>query len=146
MQGVQEVIHSFKINVSPQNLFSRCMICNGDEFLVASKFQMIRLKYQNVQLPKCFNQFIRQEEEFSQIQIPDTKAIKVWKPFNYENVTSKGAKIEADIPDGTLRSYQTFYICNCCAKTYWDGAHLRNNCGGKFDFILDLFPEANNDN
>lgn len=149
MHALQEVIHAFKINVQLQNLFSRCMICNGDDFLVASKLQMIRLKYQNVQIPKSLSQFVRQEEEYSKIIIPDTKIIRHWKPFNNEKVTKSGAKIEIDIPEGTLRSYQTFYICNGCAKLYWDGAHssnFRNKNGGKFDFIFDLFPEANDDN
>lgn len=143
IQGLDEVIRQFKINVQPQNLFSRCMACNGDTFLVASKIQMIRLKYNGVQIPKTFMQFTRQEQEFSKIVIPDSKFIKSWRHYDDEKTTDNGTKIDGcEVHDTTLRSYQTFFICSDCAKIYWDGAHFRNNYGGKFEGIFHLFPEA----
>lgn len=144
LQGLDEVIRQFKINVQPQNLFSRCMVCNGDNFLVASKLQMIRLKYNGVQIPKQLMQFVRQEAEFSTIQIPDSKFIRSWRPLgDHEKTTENGCIIDSsEIHNTTLGCYQTFYVCNGCAKIYWDGAHFRNNCGGKFEGIFNLFPEA----
>lgn len=143
-QALDEVIREFKINVQPQTLFSRCMDCNCDTFLVASKIQMIRLKYYGVQIPNSLMQFTRREQEFSKIAIPDSKFIRSWRHYDNELATDNGSTIQGgEIHDTTLSSYQTFFICNDCAKIYWDGAHFRNGIGGgKFEGIFNLFPGA----
>lgn len=132
----------FKINVKRCNVFSRCMICNCDEFLVASKVHMIKLKYDKVSVPDELVSFMKEHEMFSQIDFPEHKRLWKWQRYDGRKRTNYGAKIEATMADGTLRVFQTFYICEKCAKIYWDGGHYHNNCGGKLDFIFNLFPEA----
>lgn len=120
------------------------MVCNCDEFLVASKHQMIRLKYDNCLVPQELGGFLGEFEKYSLIEFPENKRLWSWRQYSGEKKTKYGTKIEATMADGTLRVFQTFYICERCAKVYWDGGHYHNNCGGKLDFVFDLFPEADN--
>jgi Mut7-C RNAse domain len=120
------------------------MVCNCDEFLVATKVQMIKLKYDNDPVPDDLLPFLKEPEKYSKIEFPENKMIEKWQKYAGEKTTRYGTKLEATMADGTLRVFQTFYICERCAKVYWDGGHYHNNCGGKLDFIFDLFPEADN--
>lgn len=120
------------------------MVCNYEEFLVASKLQMIKLKYRR-DVPGELVEFMKNPEKFSEIGFPENKKLSQWKRFNgSEKKTIHGKPIEATMADGTLKVFQTFYICNSCAKVYWDGGHYHNNQGGKLDGMFDLYPEAEN--
>jgi Mut7-C RNAse domain len=121
------------------------MMCSCDEFLVASKLQMIKLKYHNASIPEELVGFFQQPEKYSRIEFGPDKRLWKWQNFSGAKKTNYGANIEATPSDGTLKVFQTFYICERCAKVYWDGGHYHNNCGGKLDFIFDLFPEADDD-
>lgn len=146
LEGLEEIVKHFKINIKRHNVFSRCMVCNCDEFLVASKIQIIQLKFENSPVPNELFGFIKKPKKYSKIEFPENKKLFKWQKFAGEKTTKYGAKIEPNIPDGTLRFFQTFYICEKCAKIYWDGGHYHNSCGGKLDFILNLFPEAESAN
>lgn len=118
------------------------MVCNCDEFLVASKLQMIQLKCENSSVPNELFCFVKEPEKYSKIEFPKNKRLVKWQKYAGEKMTKYGAKVEPTMADGTLRVFQTFYICEKCAKIYWDGGHYHNSCGGKLDFIFNLFPEA----
>lgn len=116
------------------------MICNCDEFLIASKLDLIRHKYNNQPKPNDLMMFFGDMEEYSRIYFPEHKAFFSWRRYNMENVTKYGAKISVEsIPDQTLKAFQTFYICESCSKIYYDGGHYQNSCGGKFDHLFDLY-------
>ena len=120
------------------------MVCNCDGFLIASKIQMIKLKYGKNPVPDELLGFLKEPEKYSSIDVPEHKELWKWQRYDGRKLTHFGAKIEATMADGTLKFFQTFYICEKCAKVYWDGGHYSNNCGGKLDFIFNLFPEADN--
>lgn len=122
------------------------MICNCDEFLVASKLQMIKLKYEGKSIPEELVGFFQQPEKYSQIEFAVDKKLWSWQNYTGAKKTKYGANIEATPNDGSLKVFQTFYICERCAKVYWDGGHYHNNCGGKLDFVFNLFPEADDNN
>ncbi|CRL04117.1 CLUMA_CG017229, isoform A [Clunio marinus] len=143
LEGLQEVVKHFKINVKRFNVFSRCMNCNCDEFLVASKLQMIKLKFDVVSdIPDELQKFFKDPEQFDRIEFPEFKRLSKWTRYAGQTMTKNKTNIKAMMADGTLRVFQTFYICELCTKIYWDGGHYHNNCGGKLDFIFNLFPEA----
>lgn len=146
LDGLEEVVHHFKINVKRHNVFSRCMVCNCDEFLVASKIQMIQLKYECTSVPNELFSFVKEPEKFSKIEFPENKRLVKWQKYSGEKITKYGARIDSTIADGNLRVFQTFYICEKCAKIYWDGGHYTNNCGRKLELIFNLFPEAESAN
>lgn len=145
LEGLKEVLTHFKINVKRCNVFSRCMVCNCDEFLIASKVQMIKLKYDK-NVPDDLMAFLKEHEKYSGIVLNENKHFWNWQPFKGAKRTSYGGRIESLPPDGTLKAFQTFYICEKCAKVYWDGGHYHQNCGGRLDHIFNLFPEADNKN
>lgn len=118
------------------------MVCNCDEFLVASKVQMIKSKYGKSALPDELTGFLKEPQKYSVIGFPEHKRLEKWKKYNGEKKTKYGAKLDVSMGDGTLKAFQTFYICEKCAKIFWDGGHYNNSCGGKLDFIFNLYPEA----
>lgn len=142
--GLEEVVKHFKINVQRKHVFSRCMVCNCDEFLIASKMDMMRLKYpEDDEIPDELKGFVMEAEKYLHVEIPENKSL--WSASRYmgQEVTKYDAIIEATkIGYGTLEHFQTFYICQKCAKIYWDGGHYSNTCGGRLDHIFNLFPDA----
>lgn len=142
MEGLEEIVNHFKINIKRHNVFSRCMVCNCDEFLVASKVQMIKSKYANSPVPEELAGFLAESERYSVIGFPENKRLEKWTKFKGEKKTKCGAKLDVNLADGTLKAFQTFYICEKCAKVYWDGGHYQSSCGGKLKFVFNLYPEA----
>jgi Mut7-C RNAse domain len=103
---------------------------------------MIKAKFENSPVPDELTGFLKEPKKYSVIGFPEGKRLEKWKKFNGEKKTKYGAKLDVNMADTTLRVFQTFYICEKCAKIYWDGGHYLNNCGGKLDFIFNLYPEA----
>lgn len=139
---MEEIIRHFKINVKQENVFSRCMVCNCDEFLIASKLDMIRMKFKGNNVPNELLVFFNNPERYSNIEIQQGKVFRSWSRFKGEQMTKYGARIIPNMNDGTLRVFSTFYCCQRCAKIYWDGGHYKNSFGGKFNHIFDLYPHV----
>lgn len=140
-EALKEIVNYFKINIRRQDLFSRCMICNCDEFVVASKLDMIQLKYINQIIPDELRRFFNDPETYSNVAISEYKSFRSWRRFN-GYMTKYGKRINVSfVGDATLRVFQTFYICEFCAKIYWDGSHY-TNLGGRFEEIFNLFSIA----
>jgi len=143
LKGLEEVIRHFKINVRRHNVFSLCMLCGCDDFLVASKLDMIKTKYcEEADVPEELRGFLLEPEKYSFVGFPERKKLWSWTRFEGQQKTKHGVNIQAQMADGTLNHFQTFYICQKCSKVFWDGGHYENSCGGKLDFIFDQFPEA----
>jgi uncharacterized protein with PIN domain len=142
LAGLEEVVKHFKINMNERNIFSRCMVCNCDEFAVISKLDLIKLKYLNAPISEEVSCYFKDPEKYLRTEIPEYKQLFSFRNYcTGEEFTKYGVKINATaLSDGTLKNFQTFYICEKCAKIYWDGGHYQNNCGGKFTHIFNLFP------
>lgn len=140
IEGLEEIVKQFKINIRRQDVFSRCMVCNCDEFVIASKIDMINMKFCNRQAPNELMPFLRSPEKHSHANISQYKYFKLWRRYcGGERETKFGANINFSmVNDGTLRVFDTFYICEFCSKIYWDGSHY-NNSGGKFEHLFNLF-------
>lgn len=102
---------------------------------------MMRLKFGNSRVPDELACFLKDVDKFNKIEFPEHKKLWNWTRYSGEKVTKYGKAIEASVADGTLRVFQTFYICEKCAKIYWDGGHYQNN-SGKLDQFFNLYPEA----
>jgi uncharacterized protein with PIN domain len=140
IEGLEEIVRRFKINIKRQDVFSRCMVCNCDEYVIASKIDMIRMKYFNRQAPNELMQFLRKPENYSHANISEYKSFKSWRRYSEgERETKFGSIIDfSAVGDGTMRVFDTFYICEFCSKIYWDGSHY-NSSGGKFEHLFNLF-------
>lgn len=141
-EALKEIINYFKINIKRQDVFSRCMMCNCDEFVLASKLDMIRLKYFNKFLPDDLRRFFNDPETYSNADISEYKSFKSWRRFQGQYMTKFGTTIDvSSVGDRTLKVFQTFYICEYCAKIYWDGSHYQNS-GGRYEPLFNLFSIA----
>lgn len=140
VEGLEEIVRRFKINIRRQDVFSRCMVCNCDEFVIASKTDMIKMKHYRQVVPHELVQFLRNPEMLSHANISEYKSFKSSRRYcEGERETKFGTCINFNmVNDGTLRVFKTFYICEYCSKIYWDGSHY-NNSGGKFEHLFNIF-------
>jgi uncharacterized protein with PIN domain len=141
IDGLEEVIKYFKINILRKNMFSRCMVCNCDEFLIASKLDMVRLKYQGHLVPDALCFILNDHDKYSHVELSEHKCLRTWKRYAGEQKTKYGRKVCAPDNDNTIKAFQTFYICQYCSKVYWDGGHY-HNLGSKFDYLFELFSDV----
>ncbi|KAK6177435.1 hypothetical protein SNE40_015538 [Patella caerulea] len=148
-QGAQdqatEVLRHFNVKVTPQDIFSRCQVCNGDEyvkmpssdmtilsdrkdFLIGSGDTVLSLTsnpYDNQSLSKRF------EEEYG---------------IEFSNLTFMKSqafiKIEL-IPKAMITKVDWFYVCATCGKIFWEGSHFSRICD-QFSHILTLTEQDTN--
>jgi uncharacterized protein with PIN domain len=141
-ETLKEIVHHFKINIKRQDMFSRCIICNCDEFILANKLDMIRIKYSNLFIPEEMRKFLSEPGAYSMSENFECRSFRSCRRYDGENVTKFGTSIDASsIPDHTLNIFHTFFICEYCAKIYWEGSHYKNT-EGRFKHLLNLYSIA----
>ncbi|XP_063986238.1 exonuclease mut-7 homolog isoform X2 [Diachasmimorpha longicaudata] len=134
---LREVLSHFNIKLTEEDIFSRCQICNRDEFLLLSNNTvwdlMKRFPNGSYHPPprgnsRCEND--RTTVESSSTNIPtQPRNHRSWSlstPLSTTNCTTKyGAKIQVEkVPRNVLKSVTQFYVCEGCGKVYWDGSEI----------------------
>jgi uncharacterized protein with PIN domain len=142
-EALKEIVHYFKINIKQKDMFSRCMVCNCDEFVIATKMDMIRMKYINLLIPNEMRKFLSEpDNKHSEAENLECRSFRSFRRFSGQNVTKFGTPIDvSSINDHTLSVFQTFFICEYCAKIYWEGSHYKNT-EGRFKNLFNLYSVA----
>lgn len=141
-EALKEIVHHFKINIKRQDMFSRCIVCNCDEFVLATKIDMIRMKYINLHIPNEMRKFLSEPGVCSKVENFECRNFRSFRRFSGQNVTKFGTPIDfSSINDHSLSVFQTFFICEYCAKIYWEGSHYKNT-EGRFKNLFNLYSAA----
>lgn len=134
---LREVLKYFKVLVTQRDIFSRCHICNSDEFVKVPKILMDKLVKSYVKLTRKNNYYIlankandpsAQDNYYSNIAMQHEN--RTWKlSTNTVSIdtcsTQYFAKIQIDkIPINVLKNVQVYYVCEQCGHVYWIGSHL----------------------
>lgn len=124
-----EVLKFYNIIVTKEDIFSRCQICNSNEFILATKFDIKKIKYGEQHYCAVKTVENRPQRNFILTKITnDNILLKVTK-------TNEPIQVNK-IPDFITDSVYYFYICEGCGKCYWDGSHLEKVLNGSFkEFI-----------
>ncbi|KAL0128834.1 hypothetical protein PUN28_003900 [Cardiocondyla obscurior] len=162
---LREVLYHFGVVVTQADIFSRCQVCNYDEFAEVPKKLMDELVQSYVKIIRKNNYRVLPQgrpERMSEIDIDNFDSNNdcnvVRSPSNYVKnnkhrtwrlstnaldinacTTRYRVQIQIDkVPLNVLKNVQIFYICEHCGKIYWDGSHLERTLNG---VIKDLIVE-----
>ncbi|XP_072755515.1 exonuclease mut-7 homolog [Anoplolepis gracilipes] len=153
---LREVLRYFGVVVTQNDIFSRCQICNCDEFVKVPKQLMDDLVQSFVKIIRKNNYRVlpNQIDSAGKASIDDDSSSDdfelVRNPNNYFTnsehrtwrlstdtidvatcTTRYQMRIQIDkVPLNVLKNVQVFYICEHCGKIYWDGSHLERALNG----------------
>ncbi|XP_026478254.1 exonuclease mut-7 homolog isoform X1 [Ctenocephalides felis] len=129
-EQLKEVLHYYNIEVTENNIFSRCQICNNNEFSSFSRSEMLSLANINNALG---NTFCGTSE-----QLPvNNRSWQLVRGNALNRFTKSGALIQANlIPLTVLNNVSVFYVCEGCGKCYWDGTHFGRVIAGRLKNIV----------
>lgn len=143
-EQLREVLNRFSVIVTQKDIFSRCQICNYDEFVEVPRasFQKLVESYMKIikQENHCvnFNQFLpaykKQVHDINKTdkvsgndkyskQNRERRWILSTNTINMETCTTRyNIRVQINkFPFQTPRSIQLFYICEHCGNVYWNG-------------------------
>ncbi|CAF1348336.1 unnamed protein product, partial [Didymodactylos carnosus] len=111
----ENVINHFNIKVLPEDIFSRCTICNGDEFDIVDGKEIRALFYKHYNYkPEDTDEPELLNYSSQIIDMNQMKLIKTGVTLILTGLTSRN-----------LPSYSEYYICIKCGRVYWQGTHWR---------------------
>lgn len=113
------------------------MECNCNEFLLASKIDVIKLKFNPV--PEQYQHYLENPEKFGKVQNL-RRSLNITR-YNGQVYTKYDTFLSLCYQDVNIGA-EEFYICQMCSKVYWIGSHHDRMMGGKYQDLLNLFPEA----
>ncbi|XP_018304800.1 exonuclease mut-7 homolog isoform X2 [Mycetomoellerius zeteki] len=149
-----EVLNYFGIVVTQNDIFSRCQICNFDEFVKVPKKLMDDLMQSFVKIIRRNNYRVLpnradntlnadnsdSNDDFEVVRNPNNHFTnsehRTWRlsinTLDIDACTTRyNMRIQIDkVPLNVLKNVQTFYICEHCGKVYWDGSHLERALNG----------------
>ncbi|CAG9858187.1 unnamed protein product [Phyllotreta striolata] len=153
-EQIREVLDYYKVAVTKENVFSRCQVCNGNNFVKLSRSTMMALvnKSETKYVPPPAGLYDDEATGFSsdedyyddsatqQVSYSDGRK---WDLYPDEKIdvglcqTRLGAKIQVQaVPKTLLDKYDFFYICEECGKVYWDGSHFDRVLTGRLQGIV----------
>ncbi|PNF25254.1 hypothetical protein B7P43_G13163 [Cryptotermes secundus] len=151
-EQLEEVLKYFNVFVTKQDVFSRCQVCNGGDFVVVTQEVMRQLAQSSQQMAQMHagDDYSKWEEAEGFSSESDAYSEEGTAPpcvLQYRSIpsgvivelcqTRKGVTIHADaVPTGVLEQVQKFYICENCGKCYWDGSHFERLIGGRLQNIV----------
>ncbi|XP_063235930.1 exonuclease mut-7 homolog [Bacillus rossius redtenbacheri] len=124
-----EVLQYFNVHVSEGDIFSRCQVCNGDEFVEATQAEMQALRWRHSGL----RYLPAEEEDCSSDSDGDPEperrpgpALKLagGRLDPDTGVTARGATVLVqELAPEVLARVRHFSVCSACGKVYWVGCH-----------------------
>ncbi|XP_023687613.1 exonuclease mut-7 homolog [Paramormyrops kingsleyae] len=144
------VLRHFRIRLTPDDIFSRCQACNGDQYMKLPREEMARILKERGLMEEQVEQAEDWEEEYQSLNLPATSPGKGrmsaryaphcrWAPasdLDPDTLTfPSGAQLQIHtVPVGLLSNVALFFICTTCGKVFWEGSH--------FDRVLTQFQEV----
>ncbi|CAF0893819.1 unnamed protein product [Adineta steineri] len=106
------VLEHFNVNVLPEDIFTRCTICNGNDYAIVSArdVRVLWCKISNNSLEELEPDLVNYQPEM--IDMDRMTLTNENVPLVLEGLTLRN-----------YRSYDKFYICRGCGKVYWQGTH-----------------------
>nr|XP_014342974.1 PREDICTED: exonuclease mut-7 homolog [Latimeria chalumnae] len=157
-QAIQVLKH-FNVQVTPEDIFSRCQMCNCNKYLRIPKEKMMQLMGVKGCLSDTNGTDLPSERKGEQKLKAELENLDAATPEcdQFENVTynpncqwaeSSGLNMETlkfasgsplqvgTVPLGVLEKVDLFYCCSSCGKVFWEGSH--------FGHVISQFKEVLN--
>ncbi|XP_046394655.1 exonuclease mut-7 homolog isoform X2 [Ischnura elegans] len=137
---VKEVLGHFNIVLKEEDIFSRCQICNGKDFIEIHNSMMKSIVSQKTGIKESTLESHRAETREGRGTNVGGKrwcshSVRLLKDIT--GYTNKGAPIKCNvIPVDALFDIEYFYACEKCGKVYWNGSHWQNELERKKEHNL----------
>ncbi|KAJ8286604.1 hypothetical protein GJAV_G00041050 [Gymnothorax javanicus] len=145
------VLRHFNVQLTPDDIFSRCQACNGDEYMKLPREDMAQILKEKgfIQAQTAAKPVENWEEQYEALFSPDTVPGEVsegprygphcrWAPASDLDRQSlrfpSGAELQLHtVPPGLLPRISVFFVCTTCGKVFWEGSH--------FERVLNQFQD-----
>jgi len=143
---IEEVFRYFNVVASEEDVFSRCVVCNGGRYLVLPKSVMLDLKALKVKVTATVSHFPAddfddcEEDNFGDFEdndFDDDPRVYRDEPSATRWVSVEGGRVNMltgeteggvmvgldNVPSHTIEKWEEFWVCDTCGKVYWQGSH-----------------------
>ncbi|KAL5012574.1 hypothetical protein ScPMuIL_011125 [Solemya velum] len=157
---LQEVLKHFNVHVRQTDIFSRCQVCNGNNYLSIPCREMRHLWGLKWQAMAQENQDDSEEEEEEagfcfdsgppmssgfNMQFGANKSLEYGVDSSTMTIVESGVSLQIGIiPEGIFGKVDTFYCCVTCGKVFWEGSHFERICD-QFSDVLSATNKDKND-
>ena len=108
---VAEVVAHFNVTVREEDLFSRCVLCNGDSFCQIDQETLIAMQE-------------GKGDGWIEVKMSSKAESRTLKVEAHTGMTETGVKLRVDrVPKESMSSNYQFWACVKCGKIYWQGSH-----------------------
>ncbi|KAJ7986881.1 hypothetical protein DPEC_G00333000 [Dallia pectoralis] len=157
------VLRHFNVRPTQSDIFSRCQVCNSDQYLKLSREDMTRLLMERGFLQNHQQDGENWEEELDPLTLPALSTPQSptlflapgaprysphcrWAPLSDLDPESLafpgGAVIQLQtVPSGLLPRIPIFFICTGCGKVFWEGSHF-SKVVSQFQEVLCITPDT----
>ncbi|RUS74111.1 hypothetical protein EGW08_018118, partial [Elysia chlorotica] len=125
------VLKHFRVNVQREDIFSRCAMCNGTEFVDIPSKDLETLSVFALQQQSMAGQYAGVRHDGSACDVdPDTQA--KFRQYGIDPVSisflHNRVRIQVEtVPSRKMfQSIVYFFVCWSCGKVYWEGSHYEN--------------------
>ena len=120
---VEEVFRYFNIQADSTNLFSRCVLCNGDQYYELSQNILARLADKKT---KDVVEREGGEETWETVVVTNNHSgeERSGRVSLVSGLTETGVMVQVEkMARATISTYQQFWVCGQCGKVYFEGSH-----------------------
>ncbi|XP_008560536.1 exonuclease mut-7 homolog isoform X2 [Microplitis demolitor] len=151
-EQLKEVFQHFNIFVTENDIFSRCQICNCDEFVQISNNTMWELNKtffgREYDHPSVTTLVKNSQDNIEYTGIKYGSNTRTWllsiETLNLSNCKTKyDTPVQIDqVPISVCKTIPQFFVCERCGKVYWDGSHFERTLNGTLKDLI--VPYVNN--
>ncbi|XP_071097529.1 exonuclease mut-7 homolog [Haliotis cracherodii] len=139
-----EVLKHFNVKVTQQDIFSRCQVCNGDEYLEipASDLKILYDRKQQLEYQKSRTKTTNNVALSSMLGSMAADGAHFLTQYSVDwgtvTVVTSGAPLQVEaVHKSKFESVELFYCCANCGKVFWEGSHFSRVCD-QFSHVLSL--------
>ncbi|KAJ8260556.1 hypothetical protein COCON_G00162790 [Conger conger] len=147
------VLRHFNVQLTPDDIFSRCQACNGDEYMKLPREDMAEILRERglLQVQARGKPAENWEEQYDEPPFSPQPGPSMapegprygphcrWAPASHldrQSLTFPGGAVLQlhTVPPGLLPRIPVFFICTTCGKVFWEGSH--------FERVLNQFQDV----
>ncbi|XP_064649794.1 exonuclease mut-7 homolog [Lineus longissimus] len=119
-EQVVEVLDMFNVKVTQKDIFSRCQICNGNQYAYIKQEEMKAAWLRR-----------RTDDPTTERFHCPLSELKISGQINFSTMTIGTGQVPLQLdslPEAVIDAIDLFFCCLSCGKIYWEGSHFKKVC------------------